>query len=77
MNEKEDFDAFVESLPTMLILLGESVSEDRAPATQAVQELRATLGAALAAAERLRLERRRSARRSQAKGPSRTLHLVT
>ena len=66
MNDMEDFDGYVESLPTMLILLSEAVAEDHVPTTPCIQELRAALNAALAAAERLRLEQRRQARRQQA-----------
>jgi hypothetical protein len=78
MNELEDFDGYVESLPTMLTLLSEAVADDHVATTPCIQELRAALNAALAAAERLRLDRRRKARRNHAlaDGPPGHLRLV-
>lgn len=75
MNEIEDFDGYVESLPTMLTLLSEAVAEDHVATTPCIQELRAALNAALAAAERLRLEQRRKARRQQAQAGTSPGHL--
>jgi hypothetical protein len=76
-DDQDEFDRYVESLPTMLTLLAAAVSEERAPPTKSVQELRLALGAALAAAERLRHERRRKARQHPSKTPGSVLHLVT
>lgn len=75
MNDMEDFDGYVESLPTMLTLLSEAVAEDHVATTPCIQELRAALYAALAAAERVRLERRRRARRNRAEAGMPPPHL--
>lgn len=77
MDHRDNFDGYVEALPAMLTLLTDAV-DDRGPLAPFILELRTALGAAFAAAERLRIEHRRVSRRAQLKsGRARAhLHLV-
>lgn len=74
MDQSDDFDGYVEALPSMLTLLRDAVY-DPGPLAPFIGELRAALGAASAAAERLRTEHRRMARRAQSRNGSAGAHL--